>query len=176
MPRYEQGVHRAVTLGTIAYVGLLALPFVPGAEIGIALLTSFGSAIAPLVYVATVVAMMLAYIVGLLLPTALLVKLLRFLRMRKAADLIGRAAALPVEDRMALLMEAAPPHVVRIALKRRYVALAIAVNLPGNVVVGGGGGIMMMAGLSGIFTPVPTLIAIVIGVSPVPLAIMLFGA
>ncbi len=176
MPRNEQGVHKAIMMGTIAYVGLLALPFVPGAEIGIALLTSFGSVIAPLVYAATVVAMMLAYIVGLVLPTELLVKLLRLLRLQKAADLIDRAAALPTEDRMGLLLEAAPPHLVGLALKRRYAALAIAVNVPGNVIVGGGGGIMMMAGLSGIFAPLPTLIAIIIGVSPVPLAIMLFGA
>ena len=176
MPRNEQGVHRAVMLGTIAYVGLLALPFVPGAEIGIALLTSFGSSIAPLVYAATVVAMMLAYIVGLILPTALLVKLLRLVRLKKASDLIDRASTLPNEDRMGVLLEAAPPHIVGLALRRRYVALAIAVNVPGNVIVGGGGGIMMMAGLSGLFAPLPTLIAIIIGVSPVPIAIMLFGA
>jgi hypothetical protein len=95
MPRNEQGVHRAVMLGTVAYIFLLALPFVPGAEIGIALLTSFGDSIAPLVYAATVVAMVLSYFVGLVLPTATLVKLLMFLRIRQAADLIGRAASLP---------------------------------------------------------------------------------
>ena len=176
MPRNEQGVHRAVMFGTAAYVLLLALPFVPGAEIGIALLTSFGASIAPLVYAATVAAMMLSYTVGSLLPRSTLLWLLRFVRLRKAADLIERAGALPPEDRIGVLLEAAPPHIVGLAIKRRYIALAIAVNVPGNVLIGGGGGIMMMAGLSGIFAPVPTLLAILIGVSPVPLAIFLFGA
>ena len=176
MPRNEQGVHRAIMLGTLAYLILLALPFVPGAEIGIALLTSFGASIAPLVYAATVVAMMLAYLVGLVLPTALLCAFFRFLRLRKAADLIARASELPPEDRIALLREGAPPKLVGWILKRPYLALALAVNVPGNAVIGGGGGIMLMAGLSGIFTPLPTLIAIMIGVSPVPFAIFFFGA
>jgi hypothetical protein len=176
MPRNEQGVHRAVMLGTVAYVFLLALPFVPGAEIGIALLTSFGASIAPLVYAATVVAMMLSYVIGLVLPTATLVKLLMFLRMRQAADLIARAATLPADQRVGMLLEEAPPNIVSLVLERRYIALAIAVNIPGNAVIGGGGGIMMMAGLSGIFAPVPTLIAILIGVSPVPFAVFFFGA
>jgi hypothetical protein len=176
MPRNEQSVHRAVMLGSAAYVILLALPFVPGAEIGIALLTSFGASIAPLVYAATVAAMMLSYTVGPLMPRSTLLWLLRIVRLRKAADLIERAGALPPEDRIGVLLEAAPPHIVGLAIKRRYIALAIAVNVPGNALIGGGGGIMMMAGLSGIFAPVPTLLAILIGVSPVPLAIFLFGA
>ena len=60
MPASERQVHRAIMLGSVAYVGLLALPFVPGAEIGIAMLSAFGAAIAPLVHAATVVSMMLA--------------------------------------------------------------------------------------------------------------------
>ena len=176
MPRNEQGVHRAVMLGTIASVVLLALPFVPGAEIGIALLTSFGASVAPLVYAATVVAMMLAYIVGLLLPTSVLCRLFRLLRLKQAADLIERASALPPKDRIGVLLEAAPPNIVALALRRRYIALALAVNVPGNAVIGGGGGIMIMAGMSGLFAPAPVLLAILIGVSPVPAAIFFFGA
>ncbi len=176
MPRNEQSVHRAVMLGALAYVVLLAIPFVPGAEIGIALLSSFGASIAPLVYGATVLAMMLAYCVGLLLPHKALAQVLMTLRLRKAAELVTRICGLPREERLDVLLETAPPQIVKLALERRYVALALAVNIPGNVVIGGGGGIMMMAGLSGLFAPLPTLIAILIGVSPVPLAVMLFGA
>ena len=176
MPRNEQSVHRAVMLGTVAYIVLLAIPFVPGAEIGIALLSSFGASIAPLVYGATVCAMMLAYCVGLLLPHSTLSRLLSILHMKKTAALVDRICALPREDRLDVLLESAPPQIVALALKRRYFALALAVNVPGNVVVGGGGGIMMVAGLSGLFAPVPTLVAILVGVSPVPLAVMLFGA
>ena len=43
-PDNEQQVHRAIMFGAVAYVGLLALPFVPGAEIGLAMLAAFGPA------------------------------------------------------------------------------------------------------------------------------------
>lgn len=176
MPSVEIRVHRGIMLGMFAYVVLLAIPFVPGAEIGFALLTAFGASIAPLVYVATVVSMMLAYTVGRLLPATTLVRLLSLLRMRRAAELVGRAAALPPEDRLALFLEGAPPRTVGLALRHRYVALAVIVNVPGNSVIGGGGGIMMLAGLSGIFAPVQTILAVAVAVSPVPLAIILLGA
>lgn len=176
MPAQEQQVHRAIMLGTVAYIGLLALPFVPGAEIGIAMLTAFGAAIAPLVYAATVIAMLLSYTLGRLLPITALARLLTFLRMRRAADLVTRAAPLPQEARLAMLLEGSPPRTVALALRHRYVALALSVNVPGNAVIGGGGGIMMMAGLSGLFSPLPTALTIIIAVSPVPIAVMLFGA
>ncbi len=176
MPAQEQQVHRAIMLGTVAYIGLLALPFVPGAEIGIAMLTAFGAAIAPLVYAATVIAMLLSYTLGRLLPITALARLLTFLRMRRAADLVTRAAPLSQDARLAMLLEGSPPRTMALALRHRYVALALSVNIPGNVVIGGGGGIMMMAGLSGLFSPLPTALTIIIAVSPVPIAVMLFGA
>lgn len=175
MPSNEQQVHRAIMLGAVAYIGLLALPFVPGAEIGLAMLTAFGAEIAPLIYCATVLAMLLAYLVGCLLPVTALARIFSFLRMRKAADLVLRAAPLPGDARLQLLLEGAPPRIVALALRHRYVALALAVNTPGNAVIGGGGGIMMLAGLSGLFAPLPTALAIMIAVSPVPIAVMLMG-
>ena len=60
-PDNEQQVHRAIMLGSVAYVGLLAFPFVPGAEIGLAMLAAFGPAIAPLVYVCTVASLRGSY-------------------------------------------------------------------------------------------------------------------
>lgn len=175
MPNNEEQMHRLLMLGSLAYIGLLAMPFVPGAEIGLAMLTIFGAAIAPLVYAATVLAMMLAYLLGRVLPGTTLVWILSLFRMRKAADLIGRAAALPPTDRLTLLLDGSPPRTVSLALRHRYIALALLVNTPGNAVIGGGGGIMMMAGMSGIFAPVQTFIAIAIAVSPVPIAIMVLG-
>jgi hypothetical protein len=176
MPTNEAQVHRTLMVGMVAYVGLLAIPFVPGAEVGIAMLTVFGSAIAPLVYVATVTAMMLSYTLGRVLPETTLVRLLRLLRLRRAADLVERAARKDPEARLALLLDGAPPRTLGLALRHRYVALAVIVNVPGNAVIGGGGGIMIMAGLSRIFAPVPTFLAIALAVSPVPLMVMWLGA
>jgi hypothetical protein len=174
-PENEQQVHRAIILGTVAYIGLLAMPFVPGAEIGIVMLTAFGATIAPLIYAATVLAMLLAYTLGCMLPITTLAKLLSLLRMRRTADLILRTASLSQEARVALLLEGAPPRLLALALRHRYIALALSVNIPGNAIIGGGGGIMMLAGMSGIFAPLPTALSIMIAVSPVPLVVMLIG-
>lgn len=174
-PGNEQQVHRLIMAGAVAYIGLLAIPFVPGAEIGIAMLTAFGPRIAPLIYVCTVAAMMLAFTVGRYLPADRLESLLRALRMRRAAALVAQLAALPPDERLAFLMGERPNSVRALGLRYRYVALALAVNIPGNSIIGGGGGIMVMAGLSGIFSPVATFVTVAIAVSPVPLAVLFFG-
>lgn len=174
-PENEQQVHRAIMLGAVAYVALLTLPFVPGAEIGIAMLTAFGAAIAPLIYVATVLAMLLAFAVGRLIPVGVLARLLSLLRLHRAANLVARTAPLSQEQRVALLLDGAPPRLIALALRHRYIALALSVNVPGNAIVGGGGGIMMLAGMSGLFAPLPTALAVMIAVSPVPIAVMLIG-
>lgn len=174
-PDNEQQVHRAIMFGAVAYIGLLAMPFVPGAEIGLAMLAAFGAAIAPLIYVCTVTSMTLAFAIGRFLPIGVLERLLSLLRMRRAAALVARAAPLSQEDRLAMLLDGQEKRAVSLALRYRYVALALAVNTPGNSVIGGGGGIMIMAGLSGIFSPLSTFLTIVLAVSPVPLAVMFLG-
>lgn len=175
LPSNEQQIHRAIMLGALAYVGLLALPFVPGAEIGIAMLAAFGPGIAPLIYVATVAAMMLAYTVGRVLPIGALQRLFSALRLHSAADLVARAAPLSGDERLALVLGNAPRGPLGVVLRYRYIALALAVNIPGNSIIGGGGGIMLMAGLSGIFSPLPTMLTIALAVSPVPLAVAFLG-
>jgi len=174
-PDNEQQVHRMIMLGAVAYIGLLALPFVPGAEIGLAMLAAFGPAIAPLIYVCTVASMILAYTAGRFLPIDVLRRVLSVLRMHRAAELVARAAPLSGEDRVAMLLDGQSARALRLAVRYRYVALAVAVNTPGNSVIGGGGGIMLMAGLSGIFSPLATIATIALAVSPVPLAMVFFG-
>ncbi|WP_375569773.1 hypothetical protein ABWH92_15190 [Ahrensia marina] len=174
-PDNEQQVHRVVMLGSAAYVGLMALPFVPGAEIGIAMLAAFGANIAPLIYAMTVASMMLAYTIGRFLPIGALERLLSFLRLRRAAHLVARAAPLSREERIAMLLDGQSKRSVKLGLRFRYIAVALAVNTPGNSVIGGGGGIMMIAGLSGIFSPLATFLTIAVAVSPIPLAVMFLG-
>ncbi len=175
MPENEQQFHRAIMMGTLAYVGLLALPFVPGAEIGLAMLAALGPGIAPLIYVATVASMMLAYTIGRFLPISLLERVLSTLRMTRAAGLVARAAPLSQDERLAMVLGDDPGPMLGFGLRYRYIAMALAVNTPGNSIIGGGGGIMMMAGLSGLFSPVPTFLTIAIAVSPVPLAVIFLG-
>lgn len=174
-PDNEQQVHRAIMIGAAAYVALLAMPFVPGAEIGIALLAGFGAAIAPLIYICTIAAMMLAYTIGRFLPITALERVLLALRMRRAAELVARAAPLSKNERVEMLLEGQSKRVLRLSLQYRYIALAVALNTPGNSIIGGGGGIMIIAGLSGIFSPLSTFVTVIFAVSPVPLAVIFLG-
>ncbi|MFN3143909.1 MAG: hypothetical protein ACE368_00950 [Paracoccaceae bacterium] len=174
-PDNEQQVHRAIIVGAVAYIALLALPFVPGAEIGLAMLAALGPAIAPLIYICTVASMILAFAIGRFLPIVMLERALSLLRMRRAAALVARAAPLSQEERLTMLLDGQSKRVLSLALRYRYVALALAVNTPGNSIIGGGGGIMILAGLSGIFSPHWTFLTVALAVSPVPLAMMFLG-
>jgi hypothetical protein len=58
-------------------------------------------------------------------------------------------------------------------VRHRYLALAFALNLPGNSLIGGGGGIALSAGMSGLY-PMPAYLAsVAVAVAPVPLLIAL---
>jgi hypothetical protein len=51
----------------------------------------------------------------------------------------------------------------------------VAINLPGNIVIGGGGGIALMAGLSRLFSPSGFVVTVAIATLPIPLAWLIFG-
>jgi hypothetical protein len=53
----------------------------------------------------------------------------------------------------------------------RYALIAMAVNLPGNALIGGGGSILFVAGLSRLFRPWAMAGTIALAVAPVPLMI-----
>ena len=169
LPHTEDMLHRVIVVGTAAYVVLTAIPFVPGAEIGLTLMTVLGGAIAPLVYVATVVSLMTAYLIGRLLPPAILQDGLASLGLKRAAHFVEEAASMTDEDLQQKLNTARGPKFLRVLLRYRFVALVVAINTPGNIVLGGGGEIAMMAGLSRLFDPLPFLLAVLIAVIPVPL-------
>ncbi|MEN0002274.1 MAG: hypothetical protein AAF940_15455 [Pseudomonadota bacterium] len=173
MPESEDMLRRAIILGTVVYIVLLAIPFVPGAEIGLVLLTAFGAKVALLVYLATIFSMMLAYMMGRLLPPRILQSALGSLGLKRAAALVERAADMKYEDIREHLIPPTAPTYLRALLRFRYVALALAINTPGNVVLGGGGGIALMAGLSRIFSPLPFLLSTTLAVVPVPLLFFL---
>ena len=56
-----------------------------------------------------------------------------------------------------------------------YVALALAVNTPGNSIIGGGGGILMLAGVLRLFHWSGILLTLMIATLPIPLAVFVIG-
>lgn len=175
-PVNELTVHRIIITSMIAYIILMAIPFVPGAEIGLGVMMILGPKIVPLVYLCTLVSLFLSFMVGRLIPDKSLIRFLHNLHLRKASLLLTELEGLDSQQRFDLLLERSPKKFVPFLLRYRYLALLLVINMPGNIVVGGGGGIAMSAGMSRLFAPSLFLLTIIIAVSPIPLFLIIFGA
>lgn len=165
-----------IGIGVLVYVVLLAIPFVPGIEISLALLAAFGRDIAPLIYGATVLALLVSYLVGRLVPITALARLFHHAGLERAAELAKTLALLSAKERLELLLAAAPRRFVPTLVAYRYIAIIVVLNIPGNAVLGGGGGIALLAGLSGLFSVVPFIAAVAVAVVPIPLATYLIAS
>lgn len=158
----------------LVYAVLLAIPFVPGIEVGLAVLAMEGAWIAPFVYLGTVGGLILAYQVGAHLPYRYLHRVLADLGLRGACRLLDRIEPLGEAERIALIRKPLPGFLARITLGWRYLLLALLFNIPGSAMLGGGGGIAFVAGLTRIFDARLTILTIVLAVAPVPLLVWLF--
>lgn len=171
----EPMIHRMVMVAVAAYILLMAMPFVPGVEIGMALLFMFGPKAAPLVYLCTLAALTVSFLAGRIIPENALIKFIRDLGLRTLSEKLGKFQALDGEQRLQRMLEHAPRRFVPFLLRYRYIALMLIINLPGNVALGGGGGIALLAGLSRIFAPGWFILSVAAAVAPVPLSLLLFG-
>lgn len=165
-----------VAIAIFVYIVLMALPFCPGIEVGVALLALGGRDVALLVYLATVVALILPFVVGWFLPPSALVTSLSRLGLRRAAESLRQLVPLDGEHRLQLLLGQGSPRLARFLVRHRYIAMAIALNTPGNLVIGDGGGIALAAGFSRLFSPSGFALTVAIAVAPVPIVVLLAGS
>lgn len=175
-PENENVIFGATLLAIFLYAVLTALPFVPGVEIGIGLMVMFGSSIAIPVYLSTVTGLCLGFMLGRLVPESFLLRSFEFLGLTRLSHSFRRIAAKPMAERLESFVGRAPKRFVPFFLRHRYVAVAVAFNIPGSSVIGGGGGISFAAGASRIFSFPAFFLAVAIGVSPVPILVLVFGA
>lgn len=159
----------------LAYATLMAIPFVPGIEIGVSLMILNGPSIAPVIYGATLLGLTSAYLVGRYLSYAQIHWLLDGLNLKSAGQLVDRLNALSREDRLTLLRARSPKFLAPVITDYRYVLIGVLLNVPGNAIVGGGGGIGLVAGISRLFSTPAMILTFAIAVSPVPIAVMIFG-
>lgn len=172
-PQHLEIVDRVVLTGVILYICLMALPFLPGIEIGLAFMMMLGMKGIALIYVCTLVALAIGFGFGRIFPMHLLASFLRWLHLTRAEAMLKSFDATPPERRLEFFAEKAPTGVVSAVLKQRYLLLALLLNLPGNVVIGGGGGIAMMAGMSRLYSFPKYLLLVALAILPGPVLIML---
>jgi hypothetical protein len=155
----------------VVYVALLACPFVPGAEVGLMLLVFFGADLAAPVYLATVAALCLSFLVGRQIPDPAAGAFLRRMGLARAAEALvaygsnhqASGGHSCIGRRIGL------SHWVARAMAFRGLTLAVLINTPGNVVLGGGGGIALTVGLGRLMTFRHFLVSAALAVAPVPL-------
>lgn len=174
-PSNEDAVHRMIMTAAAFYVLTLAIPFVPGVEIGLGLMVVLGAQIVPLVYLCTIAGLTIAYLIGHTVPPRVLIRLCRDLHLRRAATLLELFDEVPANEKLNFMLSATPNRLTFNLLRYRYLALAALINMPGNFLIGGGGGIAMLTGASRLFRLPYFLLTIAIAVSPVPLIILIFG-
>ena len=174
-PSNEPHLHRLLMTALAIYVLLMALPFVPAIEIGAMLMAMFGAKIVPVVYLATVTALILAYVAGRYIPRRHVLELLDLLRLHRAKALVARIEPLGPKERLDYLLQGTSTRWVPFLLRHRHVAVAVALNVPGNAIIGGGGGISLAAGFSGLFSAPAYALTVSLAVAPVPLAVWLAG-
>jgi hypothetical protein len=174
-PSNDHMIHGIIIISLIVYTVFIAIPFVPSVEVGWGLMLLLGADLAPLVYLFTVVGLSASYTVGRQIPESRLQKFLEGLSLARASRLVGKLKTLDTDQRLSLLLSRAPEKFVPTLLQHRYLAIAVALNIPGNTVIGGGGGISLMAGMSRLFGYCRFVLTLAVAVAPVPLLIVIFG-
>lgn len=167
---YEVGV-LALAMSGIAYLLLLALPFVPGVELGLLIMIFFGRDGVIAAYLATIGGLCLAYGTAWMLPDQIASKWMARLGLSAAAEDPGAAINAMVAN--AKLTGKLAGKFAAFLLDHRYLTLAACLNLPGNSMLGGGGGIAFLSGLSGQFHWRRFILTVALATSPIPLLVLL---
>ena len=155
------------------YILLLAIPFLPGIEVGLMLMAMLGAKGIVLVYLCTVLSLSLSFLFGRLLPPRYLARALGWFHLHRARDMVTALEPLDTEERLLFLLRSAPSRVVPFLLRQRYVIIGILFNMPGNAVIGGGGGIGLIAGMSRIFPFPRYLLLVCLAITPGPIIFLL---
>lgn len=154
-----------VTTGAI-YAMCLAVPFVPGVEIGLLLMVVFGRSGILMAYLATIVGLTLAFSIGLYLRSHFKNNSVLLAWRNKARQYQQDADKRLSAYRLGAWIQA---HLDRKKPLYPYLLTGILFNIPGNWLIGGGGGIALMAGLSGQLRWGPFVLTVMLATSIIPL-------
>lgn len=174
-PRHEPLLH-GIVMGSVAlYVLLMVIPFMPGIEIGLALMILLGNKGAILIYLCTVTSLSISFLIGRKISPRLIYELLDWFHLYRVSLLVQQLEPLSPQERLKLLHSKSPSKIAPFLLRHRYLAIAVVLNLPGNALIGGGGGIGLVVGMSKIVPFHVYLLIVAIAVAPVPLLFFIQG-
>ena len=172
-PQHENLMITALWLSVAVYVLWMAIPFVPGIELGLALMVMLGPKGVALVYLCTVLSLSLSFAIGRLIPLKAFSRFLGWLHLQKVRNLVLQVEPLNSEEKLDFLLTSAPSKIIPYLLKHRYLMIAVALNLPGNVLIGGGGGIGLIVGMSNLCPFPKYLLFVSLAVTPLPILFLI---
>lgn len=168
-PSQDIMIETALWVSILIYILWMAMPFMPGIELGISLMAMLGAKGVFLVYLCTLLSLSLSFAIGKLIPVKAFSSFLGWLHMRKTQDLICQLEPLNSREKIEFLLKNVPSSILPHVLKHRYLLIAVSLNLPGNALIGGGGGISMIAGTSGLYSFPKYILLVSIAITPIPI-------
>jgi len=168
-PEHENLMVTVFWFSVAVYVLWMAMPFVPGVELGLAIMVMLGPKGVVLVYLCTLLSLSLSFVVGRLIPLKTLSRFLGWLHLQKAKNLVLQLEPLNSGEKLDFLLRTAPSRIIPFLLKHRYLMIAVALNLPGNIIIGGGGGIGVIAGMSNLCPFPKYLLFVSLAITPLPI-------
>jgi hypothetical protein len=106
-----------VFVSAALYLVLMMIPFMPGMEVGLMLMAMLGVGGIILVYLCTVLALSLSFLVGRLIPPRYVCRALGWLRLERAQKLVTDIEPLGPEERLRFLARCAPSNIVPFLLR-----------------------------------------------------------
>jgi len=174
-PQHSDMIELIIITIVIGYVLAMAVPFVPGIEIGLALMLLLGPGGILLVYLCTHIALALSFLLGRLVPTHFIVRVFTWLNLERARRLVEELDRTAPEQRIQTLAERSANRWIAFLVRHHYLALAVILNLPGNAIIGGAGGIGMIAGMSRAYPFHHFVILMAVSTLPVPVLLFVTG-
>jgi hypothetical protein len=168
-PSQDIMIETALSVSILLYILWMAMPFMPGIELGISLMAVLGVKGVILVYLCTLISLSLSFVIGRLIPLKAFSRFLGWLHLRKAQNLIRQLEPLNSGEKIEFLLKNIPKGILPYLVRHRYLLIAASLNLPGNALIGGGGGIGMIAGISGLYSFPKYIMLISIAITPVPI-------
>ena len=161
--RDKEGICILVAGGSL-YILLLSLPFIPGVELGILLMCAYGKEGIVFVYFATVLGLVISFLMGRVLPKTWVKSLSKKLGFYQSGE--------NQSDEIIFMLDKFfrdNKWLSTLLINYRYLAIGLLLNMPGASFIGGGGGISFACGISRNISMKLFLLTVVMAVSPVPL-------
>ncbi len=147
-------VYALLLAGGVVYALLISIPFIPGLELGLALMVLAGPEGVLVVYPCTVAGLAMAFASGR--------------RLRRANPGLGSRYENTCRALCATRMGARLTAQIVDRPTAPYLCTALLINLPGNSLVGGGGGVALLSGLSTTQSWRGFLLTVAFATAPVP--------